>query len=83
VRTQFKYIKNKKEKGLKIMKTMYMVTSSGVKAGKAYATLNRVVQGTKDNGDKYSFVDTNSAIREAEELPLGSIHTYETNRTSK
>lgn len=62
------------------MKAQYIVTSSGVKAGKAYTTLSRIVQGTKESGDRYAFLDSNSTMREVEEMTVGTIVTYETTR---
>jgi len=63
------------------MQEKFMVTSSGVKSGKSYATLSRIVQGTKDNGDRYSFIDADRTMRETEEMVLGSIVEYETTRS--
>jgi hypothetical protein len=62
------------------MQEQLMVTSSGVKNGKAYATLNGIVQGVKENGDKYAFIDQNRKVKEQEEMPIGSIVVYETKR---
>lgn len=63
------------------MNETYIVTATGTKDGKAYSTLSRIVHGTKDNGDKYTFIDTkNHGIREQEELPFGEIIEYQTSR---
>ena len=62
------------------MKEIYIVTSTGIKSKNSYSSLSRIVQGTKDNGDRYAFIDSNNRIQEGEELPLGSIVHYETKR---
>jgi hypothetical protein len=58
-------------------KEAFMVISSGMKAGKPYATLARVIAGTKANGDSYAFLDDNHVIREAEVLEIGTIFHYD------
>jgi hypothetical protein len=61
----------------------YMVTSTGVKDGNAYSSLTRIVQGVKESGDKYAFLDGKSQpIRESEELVIGAIYEYATARVS-
>lgn len=62
------------------MQKRYVVTSSGVKAGKAYSTLCLIVEGTKANGDSYSFVNQDITEREEEALPIASVHNYEVTR---
>jgi hypothetical protein len=62
------------------MQENYMSTSTGVKNKKPYATLNCIVSGTKENGDRYSFLDDNRRVREEEEIAVGTIIQYETKR---
>jgi len=60
----------------------YMVIGSGTKDGNAYATLKRVVEGRKENGDNYAFIDEKSFKKEAEQLPLGAIYEYSSTRVA-
>jgi hypothetical protein len=60
----------------------YLVVSAGAKNGVSYSTLNRIVQGVKDNGDRYCFIDTKSSVREQEEMAIGQIVTYTTTRAA-
>ena len=62
------------------MNEKYLVIGSGMKDGKAYSTLKRIVEGKKDNGDRYAFIDEKSYKREVEELPVGSIFEYASTR---
>jgi hypothetical protein len=62
------------------MREKYLCTSSGVKDGKAYASLSRIVQGTKANGDRYCFIDDKSRKSEAEEISVGEVVEYESTR---
>jgi len=62
------------------MQGNYVVTSTGVKDGKSYSSLSRIVQGKKENGDTYAFIDSNNRIQEDEQLQLGSVVQYETKR---
>ena len=63
------------------MQEYYIVTSTGIKDGKPYSSLSRVIQGEKENGDKYSFFDSKAfPMRENEEMPLGTVLLYETAR---
>ena len=65
------------------MQEQYMCTATGTKNGQAYATLARLVQGTKrDSTDRYSFLDSNRTVREQEEIPVGTIVTYNTTRAA-
>lgn len=60
----------------------YAVTSTGIKDGKPYSILSRIVSGTKDNGDKYEFLENKTTVREAEEMTLGTIIEYQTTRVA-
>ena len=62
------------------MNEKFLVVGSGNKDGNAYSTLKRIVEGSKDNGDRYAFIDEKSYKREAEELPVGSIYEYTSTR---
>ena len=62
------------------MNEKYLVIGSGTKDGNAYSTLKRIVEGKKDNGDKYAFIDLKSYKSENEELPLGMIYEYSSTR---
>ncbi|MCL2216283.1 MAG: hypothetical protein FWB91_04595 [Defluviitaleaceae bacterium] len=62
------------------MNEKYLVIGSGMKDGNAYSTLKRIVEGKKDNGDRYAFIDEKSYKREVEELPIGSIYEYASTR---
>jgi hypothetical protein len=65
------------------MTEYYLVTATGIKDKKPYSSLSRIVQGTKENGDRYSFIDDKTFPRkEAEELQLGAIITYESKRVT-
>lgn len=64
------------------MQKKYIVTSSGIKAGKPYATLCPIIEGTKANGDSYSFINTDTPEKEDEVLPVTSIHYYEITRST-
>lgn len=63
------------------MTEKYMVTATGTKDGKAYTSLMRIVEGKKDNGDRYCFVDEKRTMRETEEIAIGTIIEYQTTRT--
>jgi uncharacterized protein YigE (DUF2233 family) len=60
----------------------FMVTATGTKDGKPYTSLSRLVQGSKANGDRYSFLDQNRTMREQEEIPVGTIVEYSTTRAA-
>jgi len=62
------------------MNEKYMVTATGLKDGKPYTSLSRIVEGKKDNGDRYCFIDSNRSMREAEEIAIGTIIEYQTTR---
>jgi predicted transcriptional regulator len=63
--------------------SLYMCTSSGIKDGIPYSMLSRIVHGTKPNSDSYAFLDTKSpAIRENEQIELGTIIEYRTTRVN-
>jgi hypothetical protein len=64
------------------MQEKYIVTSTGVKGGKPYASLSCIVSGKKENGDTYAFADEKRRIREGEEIPVGTVITYETKRVA-
>ena len=55
----------------------------GIKENASYSILNRIVSGTKDNGDKYEFIDTKTSQREAEQMALGTIIEYQTTRVTQ
>jgi hypothetical protein len=53
---------------------IYIVTATGTKNGQAYSALAPVVRGTKENGDRYTFVDANAKTkRDTMERKFGSI----------
>ena len=59
----------------------FMVVNSGVKEGKAYSFLKAIREGVKkESGEAYAFLDENSFLREEEQLPLGSVISYERKR---
>lgn len=62
------------------MTEKYMVTATGQKDGKPYTSLTRIVEGKKDNGDRYCFLDEKRTMREAEEIAIGTILEYQTTR---
>ena len=58
----------------------YLVFSSGKKQDKEYSFLRKVIEGTKKNGDTFSFLDDKSFQREEERLPVGTIIRYQRQR---
>jgi len=65
-----------------MMKEQFLCTATGVKDKKPYSTLLRIVQGTKNDnsGDTYCFADQKNKKYESEEIPIGTIVTYESKR---
>jgi hypothetical protein len=59
----------------------YVVTRTGTKNGKEYSCLLPIIQGDKENGDKYSFLDEKQALWEQEMIAVGTMLSYETTRS--
>ena len=62
------------------MNDFYIVTATGIKDGKPYSSLSKVIQGKKPNGDTFCFIDSKTTIRENENMPFGEIVEYQTSR---
>jgi hypothetical protein len=60
----------------------YIVTATGIKNGVPYSSLLKIIKGTKDNGDRYEFANSDVTIREAEEIPVGTVLNYSMSRVS-